>query len=463
MIVQAFGLTIARTKSLPQLRELSGFGGWLRVISEPFTGAWQANVEVQTDSVLPNPTVFACVTLITSDISKLGFCLVEKDSFGIWNETESSAFSPVIREPNAYQDIVSFHEQWVASKLTWGNAYILLVRDNRRVVKEMYVLDPSRVTPLVAATGEIYYQLRRDDLSKLPQETVTVPASEIAHDRINAIYHPLVGLSPIYAAGAAALQGLNISGGSSKFFSNGSQPGGILTAPQGISKEQAASLKATWETDFSGDNAGRVAVLAGDLKYQTLAVSAVDSQLIDQLRWSDEKICSCFHVPPYLVNVGPAPPYANAGPLVIQYFQQCLQSNINKMEKSWEKGLGLNQKIEGKQYGVQFDISDLIWMDALTRAEVSSKAIGSGAMAPNESRKMHYGLGPVDGGETPYLQEQNWPLALLSARELPARPPTAPAPITPPADDTAASQDKSFGVSLAAQVRKDQEARQRAA
>jgi HK97 family phage portal protein len=454
--MEVFGFTIARTKALPALRRLSGTGGWLRVISEPFTGAWQSNADIQTDSVLPNPTVFACVTLIMSDIGKLGFSLVEKDGFGIWNEVESSAFSPLTREPNRYQDISTFHEQWVASKLTWGNTYVLLVRDNRNVVKEKYILDPSRVTPLVAADGSIYYELRRDDLSGLSKDSVTVPASEIEHDRINAIYHPLVGLSPIYAAGAAALQGLYISSNSSKFFSNGSQPGGILTAPQGITKAQAVALKTDWETEFSGDNAGKVAVLAGDLKYTSMAMSAVDAQLIDQLKWTDEKICSCFHVPPYLVNVGPAPPYANAGPLVIQYFQQCLQANINHIEKCWEKGQGLNQKIDGKQYGVQFDISDLIWMDALTRAEVSSKAIGSGAMAPNESRKLHYGLGPVKGGESPYLQQQNFSLAALAKRDA-GDPFAAPTPTAQP--DQTPSPERSIAVSLAHRVKKAQEAR----
>jgi len=37
----------------------------------------------------------------------------------------------------------------------------------------------------------------------------------------------------------------------------------------------------------------------------------------------------------------------------------------------------------------------------------------------------------VQGGESPYIQEQNWPLRLLSQRELPAREPTAPAPMPP--------------------------------
>ncbi|WP_416380911.1 hypothetical protein, partial [Klebsiella pneumoniae] len=34
-----------------------------------------------------------------------------------------------------------------------------------------------------------------------------VPAREVIHDRFNCLFHPLIGLSPIYAAGLAAMQG----------------------------------------------------------------------------------------------------------------------------------------------------------------------------------------------------------------------------------------------------------------
>ncbi|WP_416381322.1 hypothetical protein, partial [Klebsiella pneumoniae] len=37
-----------------------------------------------------------------------------------------------------------------------------------------------------------------------------VPAREVIHDRFNCLFHPLIGLSPIYAAGLAAMQGHHI-------------------------------------------------------------------------------------------------------------------------------------------------------------------------------------------------------------------------------------------------------------
>ncbi len=423
------GLTIGRTKTLLKkfsqspLQPLSSRGGWWSIIRDPFPGAWQSNQEIRLDNVLVYSAVFACTTLIAADIGKLCLRLVKQEESGIWTETENPAYSPVLRKPNRFQVTQKFIEQWITSKLIHGNAYVLKERDQRGVVVAMYVLDPTRVIPLVATDGAVYYELRRDDLSGLAEENVTVPASEIIHDTMVALFHPLVGVSPIYACGTAALQGLAIQNNSQKFFTNGSTPGGVLTAPATISADTADRLKAYWEANYTGDNIGKVAVLGDGLTYEAMTVNAVDAQLIEQLKWTGETVCTCYHVPAYMIGIGPPPPYANVEPLVQQYYSQCLQSLIVSIEAHLDSGLQLKAP-----FGTEFDVNDLIWMNSDQKTTAAGKAISSG-MAPNEVRQRYYQLPPVPGGEMPYLQEQNWPLRLLAARELPERVPTAPAPV----------------------------------
>src|SRR6185503_9069701 len=139
-------------------------------------GAWQRNDEIAMDTALSFSAVFACTTLIMSDTGKVCLRLVQQDDNGIWTEIENPAYSPVLRKPNRYQNAQQFKETWTASKLNSGNTYVLKVRDARRVVTSLFVLDPLRVTPMVAQDGSIYYELKRDDLSGLPKEVVTVPA-----------------------------------------------------------------------------------------------------------------------------------------------------------------------------------------------------------------------------------------------------------------------------------------------
>ena len=66
-------------------------------------------------------------------------------------------------------------------------------------------------------------------------------------------------------------------------------------------------------------------------------------------------------------------------------------------------------------------------MDTATQVKTAREAIQAGA-SPNEVRRRWLYLGPVEGGDVPFLQEQNWPINQLAARELPTRPPTPPAP-----------------------------------
>jgi HK97 family phage portal protein len=438
--MEFLGLTIARTRTLretlspvPSGAASRGSGGWIPTVREPYTGAWQQNVQISAETALSYYAVFACVTLISSDIGKLRLRLVSQDEDGIWTETTNPAYSPVLRKPNRYQTTGKFIEQWMTSKLVHGNTFVLKERDQRGVVKALYILDPTRVTPLIATDGSIYYQLNKDDLTGLGLE-VTVPASEIIHDLMVALFHPLVGVTPLYACGISAQQGLTIQSSSNLFFATGSRPGGTLIAPGAISDENASRLKAYWETNFSGQNVGKVAVLGDGLKYEPMTISAVDAQLIDQLKWTAETICSAYHVPPYMVQIGPPPPYANVEPLVQQYYSQCLQSLITALEVSLDEGLELITP-----YGTEFDIDDLIWMDTGTRTKAAHDAISAGALSPNEARKKYFAVGPVPGGDSPYLQQQYYSLEALAARDAGAVTPPPPAPAPPPPDQMLAT------------------------
>src|SRR4030042_1142583 len=99
----------------PTLSSVDSRGGWTPYLREPFAGAWQRDIEWSVDTVLAHHAVYTCVTLIASDIGKLRPKLVQMDGNGIWTETTSPAFSPVLRRPNRYQNHIQFKEWWVTS------------------------------------------------------------------------------------------------------------------------------------------------------------------------------------------------------------------------------------------------------------------------------------------------------------------------------------------------------------
>src|SRR5262245_6714626 len=182
-------------------------GGWPTTVQEPFTGAWQRNMELRTENVLTYSAVYRCVTIIANDIAKLNLRLVQKTADDIWLPTESPAFSPVLRKQNNHQTRQDFIKRWMLSKLINGNTYILKERDNRGLVTGMYVLDPFITYPYLTEDGDIYYQCGGNKLAGIA-ESVVIPASEIIHDRHDPLFHDLCGLSPIIACGLSAMQAL---------------------------------------------------------------------------------------------------------------------------------------------------------------------------------------------------------------------------------------------------------------
>lgn len=424
-----------RTAVQKFLAPVDGRGGWWPIIREPYTGAWQANDEITADTSLAFHAVYACVTLIANDIGKLRHKLVEMDEDRIWTETNSAAFSPVLRRPNRFQNHIQFKQWWITSKLLRGNAYALKQRDNRGVVTALYLLDPSRVTPLVAPDGSIYYRIQQDNLAGQREQEVAVPAREVIHDRMNCLFHPLVGVSPLFAAGQAAHLGRKIETDSVQFFGNGASPGGVLTAPGSISDDTARRLKEHWDANYTGQNRGKVAVLGDNLKFEPMRMSATDAQLIEQLRWTAEVVCSTFHVPPYKVGVGAAPTYNNGELLDQSYYSTCLQSLIEEYEACMDDGLGLETPVEGRQLGVELDLDGLLRMDTATRIETLTKAVSGSLTTINEARRT-LDLRKVPGGDTVWMQQQNYSLDALAERDRNSPLVPKPAPqLPPPAND----------------------------
>lgn len=396
------------------LQGVSGSTWYPIVVREPYTGAWQRNQEISNATVIANYAVFSCLTIIPSDVAKCRPCLKERDADGIWTHVDVPAFSPVLNKPNRYQTIIQFIENWVLSKLLFGNTYVLLERDNRNVVVAMYVLDPMRCRPMVAPDGEVWYAIAKDNLAGV-QEELQVPASEIIHDRWPVTLHPLIGMPPLMACKLAASTSENIQAQSDMFFANGSSPGGILVAPGAITKEDAQNLKTAWEENYKGRGYGRVAVMGNGMKYEKMAATAVESSLVEQLKSAGKIVTTAFNIPSYMVGVGEPPSYNNVEALNQQYYSQCLQKLFESIEELLDIGLGLRDHRE-HYYGVEFDLDNLLRMDTATRIKSLTEAIRGGLMKPNEGRaSMNFAA--VDGGDEVYLQQQNFSLSALAKRD----------------------------------------------
>lgn len=393
---------------------------WWSTIHEPFAGAWQMNAtEENRQTLLKFPAIYSCVTGISRDISKMPWKLMEKDGDGIWNEMESrSPWLPLLRKPNHFQIPLEFVESWVVSLLIHGNSYALKERDDRGIVTRLYILEPTRVTPLVANDSAVYYELKTDYLSGVNEDflqnlfdrwgRIAIPAKEIIHDKMTPLWHPLIGVSPLYAAALAGTMGRRIQDDSTQFFANAALPGGIITGPARISDAAATRLKTAFEANFGGANRGKIAVLGDNLSFVPMRQTADNAQLTEQYKNVIEDVARAFHYPMWKLG-GSMPPYTHPDVAQTQYYQDCLHPLVQSMEEHLRDGLHLP---EGQ--AVWFDEDELMRMDIGALYESNNKA--SGWMKMNEQRK-RANLRPESYGNTVWKQEQDHSSEALENRD----------------------------------------------
>lgn len=383
--------------------------GWLPLtVDEPFTGAWQMNRELHRTDMLSYHTVFACLSLISGDIGKLRFVPKSRKD-GVLQQTVSR-IDRLLGKPNSMQTWQQFAECWILSKLSHGNTYIYKQRDIFGDVWQLVVLNPERVTPLISDDGQVFYRIHRDKTYGITE--LTLPASEIIHDRFNCLYHPLVGISPITASAISISQGSAIQASQTTLFQNAARPGGVLSVPTAITREKAEEIKMHWNKTYQGLKQGGIAVLGDGAKYEGITMSSSDTQMIEQLKMTAEIICSVFHVPAFKVGIGTIPAGQKVSDLNEIYYSDCLQALIEAMENL------IDSELLGDGVEIEADLGSLIRMDGASQMAYLKEGTLSGIMSPNEARAT-LGLAPVVGGESPLMQQQNYSLAALARRDNP--------------------------------------------
>ena len=138
-------------------------------------------------------------------------------------------------------------------------------------------------------------------------------------------------------------------------------------------------------------------------------------------------------MPLHKIGAGPVPTSNNVEALNQQYYDDCLQIHLESIELCLDEGLGLTN-VPGQTMGTEFDLDNLLRMDSATQITSLAEGTGAGIYSINEAR-FKRNLPPITGGETPYLQQQNWPLDKLAEREAPALGQNEAMPALPPPDE----------------------------
>lgn len=340
---------------------------------------------------------------IAETVSVLPLTVYRSEGDGI---REAATAHPVARlfnrEPNGLQTPFEFLEMVTAHCLLRGNAFAEIVRDGRGAPVELRPLHPDQVSVLrIPGTRRVVYDVTDLDGGStrrlLPEEMLHLK------DRSD---DGIVGKSRLQRAretfgGAIAAETFAAS-----TYRNQARVSGILVHPDEIGAEASKNLADSFTAKHSGpQNAGSVVVLEEGVKFQQVAVSPADAEMLASRRFSVEQIARLFRVPLPVLSTSEGQAYNST----VELHRMFAQHAIMPWVRRWEFVINSSLFSEDarRTHWVEFDMDELLRAAFLERWQGYRIAREIGGMSANEIRRLERLNPRSDAGGDEYFAPLN--------------------------------------------------------
>jgi HK97 family phage portal protein len=342
-----------------------------------------AGIPMSAEAALRIVDVFACVRLLAEAAATLP--LVAYRRTGLGRERAEGRLSALLDRPAPATTQANLVAQLVGCLALRGNCFLGKYRNREGEVEQLGVLPPDRVQVEIKG-GAPRYTLTRDD----GRQTVH-DSSDVVHLRGLSL-DGVVGLSPIAQAREALGLAATLEQHASALFANGSTPKGVLTVAAGPGNEDLLeNLRAGFELRHGGPkNAGRVAVLSGEIKFTPVSVTPADAQFVAQRKLSTVEIARLFRIPPHMVGgeAGNSLTYSTTELEAAHFLRFSLAPWLVVVEQALTADADLCPN--GSSLYVEFLTDALLRADSKTRADVYTAALNpqTGWMTREEVRRL---------------------------------------------------------------------------
>lgn len=340
-------------------------------------------------------------------------------------DTELTEHSLVtlFRRPNPLQSYGDYMRAKVSFIMIAGNGYEERFRIGKEV-KELYQLRPDRMKIIPSANGipAAYEYSMGQNKTRWEVDPRTLD-SDVRHLKLFNPINDWYGMSPIEAGAYAIDQNNESMNWMQSLLQNSARPSGALTVKDGgtLSDENFNRLKAQIEEQYSGaSNAGRPMLLEGGLDWKQMGLSPTDMGIIDSKFSSARDVALAFGVPPQLLGIPGDNTYSNYAEARLAFWEDTALPLLDMIVHDWNAWLGALYGVEIKP-----DI-DAIPAIAEKRLSMWQMADQSQDLTINERRALK-GYGPIEGGDTLFVQASMIPLSMASEQILPPE----PSPVSP--------------------------------
>ncbi len=347
-----------------------------------------SGVRLTDDKIMGIPAVFACVRVLSESIASLPLITYERLANGNKQRARDFSLYNILHDsPNPLMTAFELREMMVGHVSLRGNAYCYIERENGEIVA-LWPLNPKSVTPEVKGRNLIYkYQPSGGDEKEYQVE-------DILHIR-GLSSDGIIGFSPLSMFRDTFGAAKATSDYSANFFKNDASPSGLLTTPHDLG-DGKETLRKAWNKGFGSGNKHKVAILDGDLKWESVGISPEDSQMIESEKFSVIQIARIFRVPLNLIMDYDRSTYSNVTEQNRSFLVHTLMPWLMRIEQANHRSL--LTELEKKKYFFEHLTQNFLRANTKERFEAYQIARQAGFLSVNEIRKFE-NMNSVEGGD----------------------------------------------------------------
>lgn len=297
------------------------------------------------------------------------------------DEAERVSASLLIRQPDSDMPRSAFVELTIVSLACTGNAYWHLTRDKSNRVTNARVLDPSTVQPKISPLGRA---------AGFTWNGKDWKPDEIKHLKLLRVPGQALGMGPIQAAQSELRGAIDLNEYAGNFFSDGSQPTGVLKTDLMMNAEQTKQYKDAFKASQAGKR--DVVVLGQGLDYKPIFLSPSDAQFLENKQYTTTEIARMFGTPSSLMlaNVqGTSQTYQNVEQDWLGFVRFSNMQYLIEIEDA------LTDLLPRGRFA-KFNVEALLRSDTTTRYSAYKSGIEAGWLLRSEVRKTEK-MEPVAG------------------------------------------------------------------
>ncbi|MBL0374027.1 phage portal protein [Rhizobium sp. KVB221] len=326
---------------------------------------------ISAKEAMKNTAVFRCVTLISYAMGMLPLHLIDSETKE--KAREHPLFKLLHREPNDWQTAFNFRQLMQRRALISGNAYALIVRSGRRIIR-LVPLDPEMIEPRQRNDWSVEYVYRPKGGERVLDPVDVLHIYADSEDGLS-------GTSMVRVAADAIALARDTEKAQARLFKNGMLVGGALVHPNKIGPEALAYLRESMEARYQGaENAHKWMILEEGMKPEKFANTAQDSQQIETRALQVEEIGRAFGVPRPFLGVDDTS-WGTGVDILGQIF---VRYALNPWFTAWEQAIKRScmTDAEKDQLEAKFNAGALLRGSMKDQAEFFAKALGSGGHQP---------------------------------------------------------------------------------